>query len=235
MARGTDRASILENQNMKALTYHGSKDVRVETMPDPIIEAADDIILRVTATAICGSDLHLYRGKVPGMKDGDILGHEFMCIVEEVIQELQPTSRASHITFSNTVPTDLVVFADASLVRRILQNLIGNAIAYTPRGEITIGASINGDDGFAHCWVTDTGKGIPAHLLAQVFMKGKGDEGRAESGGLGLAIVKMFVEAHGGSVQAESVEGNGSTFRFTLPSKAEVPTPHEEGSSTSST
>jgi len=68
---------------VKALTYHGSPDVRVETVPDPRLEAEDDIILRVTATAICGSDLHLYRGKVPGLKDGDDLGHEFMGIVEE--------------------------------------------------------------------------------------------------------------------------------------------------------
>ena len=63
---------------MLALTYQGSKDVRVETVPDPVLMADDDIILRVTATAICGSDLHIYRGKIPMMKDGDILGHEFM-------------------------------------------------------------------------------------------------------------------------------------------------------------
>src|ERR1700712_4774771 len=69
---------------MKALTYHGSKDVRVETVPDPKLLADDDIILRVTATAICGSDLHIYRGKIPAMEHGDILGHEFMGIVEEV-------------------------------------------------------------------------------------------------------------------------------------------------------
>lgn len=69
---------------MLALTYHGSKDVRVDTHPDPIIQAADDIILRVTATAICGSDLHLYRGKIPRTESGDIFGHEFMGIVEEV-------------------------------------------------------------------------------------------------------------------------------------------------------
>ncbi|MGQ3170439.1 MAG: zinc-dependent alcohol dehydrogenase [Methylophilus sp.] len=68
---------------MRALTYHGSKDVRVETVPDPIIQDSDDVILRVTATAICGSDLHLYRGKIPTMKDGDILGHEFMGVVED--------------------------------------------------------------------------------------------------------------------------------------------------------
>ena len=68
---------------MKALTYHGSKDVRVETMPDPTILAADDVLLRVTATAICGSDLHLYHGKIPETKHGDIFGHEFMGVVEE--------------------------------------------------------------------------------------------------------------------------------------------------------
>ncbi|MGN6482672.1 zinc-dependent alcohol dehydrogenase [Luteibacter sp.] len=68
---------------MKALTYHGSKDVRVETVPDPILEQEDDIILRVTATAICGSDLHLYHGKIPETKHGDIFGHEFMGVVED--------------------------------------------------------------------------------------------------------------------------------------------------------
>lgn len=69
---------------MRALTYHGSKDVRVETVPDPVLRDADDIILKVTATAICGSDLHLYRGKIPDMHTGDILGHEFMGVVEDV-------------------------------------------------------------------------------------------------------------------------------------------------------
>jgi NADPH:quinone reductase-like Zn-dependent oxidoreductase len=68
---------------MKALTYQGAKKVKVEKVPDPTIVATDDILLRVTATAICGSDLHIYRGKIPGMKDGDILGHEFMGVVEE--------------------------------------------------------------------------------------------------------------------------------------------------------
>ncbi|GHH52365.1 MULTISPECIES: zinc-dependent alcohol dehydrogenase [Gammaproteobacteria] len=68
---------------MLALNYHGARDVRVERVPDPVLVDADDIILRVTATAICGSDLHLYHGKIPALKQGDILGHEFMGIVEE--------------------------------------------------------------------------------------------------------------------------------------------------------
>ena len=63
---------------MRALTYHGSHDVRVDTVPDPVLQEPDDILLKVTATAICGSDLHLYRGKMPAMESGDILGHEFM-------------------------------------------------------------------------------------------------------------------------------------------------------------
>lgn len=69
---------------MQALTYHGSKNVRVEQVPDPVLREDDDLILRVTATAICGSDLHLYHGKIPEVEDGDILGHEFMGVVEEV-------------------------------------------------------------------------------------------------------------------------------------------------------
>ncbi len=68
---------------MRALTYQGTKDVRVETVPDPVLMDAQDILLRVTATAICGSDLHLYRGKVPGLRPGDVLGHEFMGVVQE--------------------------------------------------------------------------------------------------------------------------------------------------------
>ena len=81
---------------MQALTYHGAKDVRVETVPDPTIVNADDVLLRITATAICGSDLHLYRGKIPQVKDGDILGHEFMGVVEEVgphVKRVKPGDR----------------------------------------------------------------------------------------------------------------------------------------------
>jgi threonine dehydrogenase-like Zn-dependent dehydrogenase len=81
---------------MKALTYQGANKVSVNTVPDPEIVASDDIILRVTATAICGSDLHIFRGKIPGMKDGDILGHEFMGIVEVVgpqVQKVKPGDR----------------------------------------------------------------------------------------------------------------------------------------------
>lgn len=69
---------------MRALTWHGKHDVRVETVPDPKVVNPRDAIIRITSTAICGSDLHLYDHYIPTMRSGDILGHEFMGEVVEV-------------------------------------------------------------------------------------------------------------------------------------------------------
>jgi threonine dehydrogenase-like Zn-dependent dehydrogenase len=73
---------------MKALTWHGKGDVRCETVPDPSIENPRDAIIKVTACAICGSDIHLYDGVIPEMKRGDVLGHETMGEVVEVGSEV---------------------------------------------------------------------------------------------------------------------------------------------------
>src|SRR3954466_388335 len=69
---------------MKALTWHGTHDVRVDNVPEPTIEHPTDAIIRVTSSGICGSDLHLYEVLGPFLDSGDILGHEPMGIVEEV-------------------------------------------------------------------------------------------------------------------------------------------------------
>jgi len=73
-----------EEQTMKAVTYHGTRDVRVDTVADPKIEEPTDAIIKVTSTGICGSDLHLYEVMGPFLDKGDVLGHEPMGIVEEV-------------------------------------------------------------------------------------------------------------------------------------------------------
>jgi len=81
---------------MKAVCWYGTHDVRVETVPDPTILNPRDAIIRVTLTAICGSDLHLYDGVIPSMAPGDILGHEFMgevVAVGRAVQNLQPGDR----------------------------------------------------------------------------------------------------------------------------------------------
>lgn len=69
---------------MKALTWHGKHDIRCESVPDPQIEHGRDAIIKVTACAICGSDLHLYNGIMPDMHGGDIMGHETMGEVVDV-------------------------------------------------------------------------------------------------------------------------------------------------------
>ena len=69
---------------MKALTYQGVKDVKVKEVNDPKIEKPDDVVIKVTSTAICGSDLHLIHGLIPNMPKDYILGHETMGIVEEI-------------------------------------------------------------------------------------------------------------------------------------------------------
>jgi threonine dehydrogenase-like Zn-dependent dehydrogenase len=81
---------------MKALTWHGRRDVRIDEVPDPAIEQPTDAIIRMTTTAICGSDLHLYEVLGPFIEEGSILGHEPMGIVQEVgseVTELSPGDR----------------------------------------------------------------------------------------------------------------------------------------------
>src|SRR5688500_1414013 len=82
---------------MKALAWHGKRDVRVDEVPDPTIQEPHDAAIRITTTAICGSDLHLYEVLTPFMEEGDVLGHEPMGVVEEVgpeVTNLSPGDRA---------------------------------------------------------------------------------------------------------------------------------------------
>jgi threonine dehydrogenase-like Zn-dependent dehydrogenase len=74
---------------MKALCWHGKRDIRCDTVPDPTIEHPRDAIIKVTACAICGSDLHLYNGFMPGMRGGDVMGHETMGEVMELGSEVK--------------------------------------------------------------------------------------------------------------------------------------------------
>jgi len=100
---------------MRALTYHGSHDVRVDTVPDPVIQEPDDIILQITATAICGSDLHLYRGKIPELKEGDILGHEFMGIVVDAGKEVTNLQKGDRVVIPFVIACGDCFFCEKKL------------------------------------------------------------------------------------------------------------------------
>ena len=142
-------------------------------------------------------------------------------MVEMLIQDLQPIAAKAATRVVNQIPDDLEATADANLLRRVLQNLLTNAIEYAPGGEVIVGASDPGHDEPVEMWVKDNGAGIPAERLEKIFEPLETDPER-DGVGLGLAIVKTFVEAHDGKVWVESVEGGGSTFRFTLPRTAKV-------------
>ena len=143
-------------------------------------------------------------------------------LVESVLHDLHPVAGTAGARLINDIPEDLTAYADAGLLRRVIQNLVANAITYTPRGEIAIGARETGAKGAIECWVSDNGSGIPEDRIEKIFDKLETDPEKPDGTGLGLAIVKMFVEAHGGKVTVETKEGFGSTFRFTLPGKAAV-------------
>lgn len=138
-------------------------------------------------------------------------------LVEALLHDLAPVAHGVATRLINEVPDDLVVYADADLLRRVFQNVIANAIAYTPRGEVVVGAWQDGALGHFECWVRDNGAGIAPERLAKVFDKSESDPANTEGWGLGLAIVKTFIEAHDGTVGVDSTEGVGSTFHFTLP------------------
>jgi len=138
-------------------------------------------------------------------------------LVEELVQDLQPLTEPKRIRVKNDVPHECSIFADPTLIEQVFQNLLSNAIKYTNDGEILIGSVISGQDQSVHCWVRDTGAGIPEDRIDKVFDKLETDPERETGHGLGLAIVKQVVEAHGGRISVSSKLGNGSTFEFSLP------------------
>ena len=141
-------------------------------------------------------------------------------LVEALLDDLHTVAAAAQTKVLNQVPDDLVVFADARLLRRVFQNLISNAIRFSPGGEVIVGARAAETPGIVECWVSDNGEGIATELLEAVFDKGESGSDDGSGLGLGLAIVKTFIEAHDGTVAVDSAIGHGSRFHFTIPVQA---------------
>nr|MBA2793173.1 alcohol dehydrogenase catalytic domain-containing protein [Thermoleophilaceae bacterium] len=100
---------------MRALAWHGKRDVRVDTVPDPKIEEPTDAIVKITSTAICGSDLHLYEVLGPFLDEGDILGHEPMGIVEEVGSEVKHIKKGDRVVIPFNISCGSCWMCDQSL------------------------------------------------------------------------------------------------------------------------
>ncbi|MDB5340180.1 MAG: fdm 4 [Planctomycetaceae bacterium] len=100
---------------MKALCWHGTGDVRVDTVPDPKIENSTDAIIKITASGICGSDLHLFDGFMPTMEAGDILGHEPMGIVVEVGRDVKKLKQGDRVVVPFTISCGSCFFCKKKL------------------------------------------------------------------------------------------------------------------------
>lgn len=125
---------------MKALCWHGRADVRVDHVPDPRIQDPGDVVVRITSTAICGSDLHLYDVYMPFMKPGDVLGHEPMGVVEAVGPDVRRFRRGDRVVVPFTISCGSCWFCKKSLFsccdntnppdsRRLISTLIGHSPA----------------------------------------------------------------------------------------------------------
>lgn len=140
-------------------------------------------------------------------------------LIQQVLSEFVIAAEQKGITIKTNIPQELPqVIGDKEHLARVVYNLIDNAVRYTPEGEITI-AAVQKDSG-VEVSVTDTGVGItiPKEEYNRLFERFYQEKPRYDGVGVGLAICKAIVEAHGGSIRAESEgPGKGSTFSFTIP------------------
>jgi signal transduction histidine kinase len=138
-------------------------------------------------------------------------------VIEELVHDLQPLAEPKDVRIESDIPQDCVVFADPMLLTQVFQNLLSNAIDHTTSGHVVVAAQSEPDGG-VHCWVRDTGEGIPEERIGKIFDKLETGPRKKGGLGLGLAVVKQIVEAHGGQITVVSRQGQGSTFDFYLPS-----------------
>ncbi len=173
------------------------------------LQRVEDLIKRVL-------DMNVHPVAVGSSFRPEFRDFELWPLVQRLILDLHAVWSKHEIEVVNEIPRSLTVNADAGLISQVFQNLLGNAFKYAARGRVVVSAQDNGAS--VNCVVHDNGAGIPLEMLAKVFDKLATDPEK-EGTGLGLVIVKQIVEAHGGTVTAQSAEGKGATFNFTIPSK----------------
>ncbi|HEX5545057.1 MAG TPA: zinc-dependent alcohol dehydrogenase [Nitrospira sp.] len=98
---------------MKAVVFHAVGDIRVDDVPDPQLQAPTDAIVRITASAICGTDLHMVRGTLPGMKSGTILGHEAVGVVQEIGRDVRNFKPGDRVVVPSTIACGYCVYCRA--------------------------------------------------------------------------------------------------------------------------
>jgi signal transduction histidine kinase len=147
---------------------------------------------------------------------------DLVALTSRSVAQVQATT-ARHVIELNSDVLELVGNWDTLRLERVVENLLGNAVQYSPNGG-TVAARISRKEDHGRAWgvleVRDQGIGIPAADLPRIFERyhrGRNVTGRIAGTGIGLAGAKQIVEQHGGRIQVESVEGDGSRFSVSLP------------------
>jgi signal transduction histidine kinase len=157
----------------------------------------------------------------------DLSSIDLRALVDELRETMEPLAREKGIALEVHLPTELPsVKADRTKLRRVLVNLLSNALKFTGKGGTVELRATRDTEGLVRVSISDTGVGIAPEDVERLFDKYEQARSRATRGekgtGLGLYITKQLVELHGGEIKVESQIGKGSTFSFTLP-EADTP------------
>jgi two-component system phosphate regulon sensor histidine kinase PhoR len=224
----TMRRELIGNISHELRTPLASIKAMVETLQGGAIgdkEAAQDFLSRINReidhlTQMVAELTQLSRIEA-GQAELKMEPVDLNALVDEVITEVMPLAERQKIVISKGLSPDLPsVPADKDRIRQTIINLVHNAIKFNkPEGKVTVSTSY--DSNSVSVSVSDTGIGIAKEDLPHIFERFyKADKARSGGGsGLGLAIAKHTIQAHGGEIRAESEEGKGSTFTFSLPRK----------------
>lgn len=220
----TVRRDFISNISHELRTPLASLKALVETLQDGALEdssVAADFLQRMEVEVDALTQMVQELLELSRIESGQVpirLAKVFVSdIASEPLERLRPQAERKGLTLEvDLPPEDILVLADLERTRQVVTNIVHNAIKFTPGGKVTLSVAHSGNEVVFS--VADTGVGIPSHDLPRIFERFyKADRARASGGtGLGLAIAKHLIQAQGGRIWAESREGRGSTFYFTL-------------------
>ena len=143
-------------------------------------------------------------------------------LVADLFRQQLPGAETARVRLESEIAPDLPpLWCDAGIVKRVLQNLVSNALRHSPTDGVLRVTAEAQPSGSALIKVIDSGTGIPPELQSRLFQKFASTQGAGRGTGLGLAFCRLAVEAHGGNIWVESTAAHGTTFSFTLPYKRE--------------
>jgi signal transduction histidine kinase/CheY-like chemotaxis protein len=219
-------AMIAHDLRSPLMNITGVTEVMLDGMFGPVTEEQKKWLLRVQANSHNLIDLVSDFLDFSKLESGYVnVSKQVVSVTDLVrksIESFQVVAQNKQVTVAEAIDASLPsILADPQRLEQVLSNLISNAIKFTgDGGEVKVGAALTATGGI-RVWVQDSGEGIPREEIGELFQKyrqgGNANSSNHKGTGLGLVICKMIVEAHGGTIWADSQEGQGSIFSFSLP------------------